>query len=248
MQAALGAVVVLATSTLNRVMVVELALPAMLPGALVALHYGVQVLRPRLGYGSDMGGRRTPWIVGGMAALAAGRRGRGLRHGADGGAPAAGVLLAVAAFALVGLGVGAAGTSLLTLMAPRVDPRRRAPAATVLWLLMIAGIVLTAGVASRLLDPFSPGRLVAVTPAWPRSRSPWPCSRCGGSRARPAAPAAGRHAAGFAGAARGVGGAAGAPLRRVRVRLHAGLQRAGAGAGAVRRRRVRAHAGPDAPG
>ncbi|MEO1531743.1 MAG: PucC family protein, partial [Pseudomonadota bacterium] len=37
-QLALGAVVVLTTSTLNRVMVVELALPAMLPGALVALH------------------------------------------------------------------------------------------------------------------------------------------------------------------------------------------------------------------
>ena len=45
-QAALGAIVVLVTSTLNRVMVVELALPAVVPGALVALHYAVQVLRP----------------------------------------------------------------------------------------------------------------------------------------------------------------------------------------------------------
>ncbi|MGI4951866.1 MAG: PucC family protein, partial [Janthinobacterium lividum] len=56
-QAALGSVVVLMTSTLNRVMVVELALPAIIPGMLVALHYAVQVLRPRLGYGSDVGGR-----------------------------------------------------------------------------------------------------------------------------------------------------------------------------------------------
>ena len=48
-QTALGAIVVLTTSTLNRVMVVELALPATLPGALVAMHYAVQVLRPRLG-------------------------------------------------------------------------------------------------------------------------------------------------------------------------------------------------------
>ena len=48
-QAGLGSVVVLATSTLNRVMVVELALPALIPGALVAFHYGLQVLRPRLG-------------------------------------------------------------------------------------------------------------------------------------------------------------------------------------------------------
>ena len=36
-------------------------------------------LRPRLGYGSDMGGRRTPWIIGGMLALAAWRRGCGGR-------------------------------------------------------------------------------------------------------------------------------------------------------------------------
>ena len=71
-QTALGAIVVLTTSTMNRVMVVELALPAMLPGALVALHYAVQMLRPRLGYGSDVGGRRTPWIIGGMALLALG--------------------------------------------------------------------------------------------------------------------------------------------------------------------------------
>ena len=71
-QVALGAVVVLTTSTLNRVMVVELALPAMLPGALVGFHYAVQLSRPRWGYGSDMGGRRTPWILGGMAVLATG--------------------------------------------------------------------------------------------------------------------------------------------------------------------------------
>ena len=71
-QAALGAIVVLATSTMNRVMVVEWSMPAIVPGALVALHYGVQVLRPRMGHGSDMGRRRTPWIVGGMAALACG--------------------------------------------------------------------------------------------------------------------------------------------------------------------------------
>ena len=35
-QACLGAVVVVTTSTLNRIMVVELAMPALLPGFLVA--------------------------------------------------------------------------------------------------------------------------------------------------------------------------------------------------------------------
>ena len=77
-QTALGAIVVLMTSTINRVMVVELALPAMVPGLLVASHYGVQILRPAWGYGSDVGGRRTPWIIGGMAILALGGVGAAL--------------------------------------------------------------------------------------------------------------------------------------------------------------------------
>ena len=93
-QAALGAIVVLTTATLNRVMVVELALPAMLPGALVALHYSVQVLRPRLGYGSDVSGRRTPWIVGGMALLALGAVGAAAATAWMGSSPAGGIALA----------------------------------------------------------------------------------------------------------------------------------------------------------
>jgi BCD family chlorophyll transporter-like MFS transporter len=32
----------------------------------------VQLTRPRMGHGGDVGGRRTPWIVGGMAVLALG--------------------------------------------------------------------------------------------------------------------------------------------------------------------------------
>jgi BCD family chlorophyll transporter-like MFS transporter len=162
-QAGLGSLVVLSTSTMNRVMVVELALPAVLPGALVALHYGVQVLRPRMGYGSDMGGRRTPWIVGGMAALAAGAVGAASGTALMVAAFVPGLLLAVVSYGLLGLGVGAAGTSLLTLMAARTDARQRAPAATILWLMMILGIVVTSGVTSRLLDPFSPAHLVTGT-------------------------------------------------------------------------------------
>jgi BCD family chlorophyll transporter-like MFS transporter len=162
-QAALGAIVVLATSTMNRVMVVELALPATLPGALVALHYGVQVLRPRMGYGSDVGGRRTPWIVGGMAVLAAGVVVAAVATALMAVNLWAGIALAIAAFIAVGLGVGAAGTSLLALLAKRVDAKRRAPAATILWIMMIAGIAITATVAGRLLDPFSTLRLVYVT-------------------------------------------------------------------------------------
>jgi BCD family chlorophyll transporter-like MFS transporter len=164
-QTALGAIVVLTTSTMNRVMVVELALPAMLPGILVALHYAVQILRPRLGYGSDVGGRRTPWIIGGMAVLALGGIGAAVATAWMETHPLGGIALAVLAFMLIGVGVGASGTSLLVLLAKRVDDRRRAAAATIVWVMMIAGFIVTAMVAGHFLDPFSPVRLVAVTVA-----------------------------------------------------------------------------------
>jgi len=162
-QTALGAIVVLTTSTMNRVMVVELALPAMLPGILVALHYGVQILRPRLGYFSDVGGRRTPWIIGGMAVLAlAGISAATATAWMETNA-LAGIVLAVIAFVFIGVGVGATGTSLLVLLAARVDDRRRAAAATIVWVMMISGFAVTATVAGGFLDPFSSARLVAVT-------------------------------------------------------------------------------------
>ena len=164
-QACLGAVVVMTTSTLNRVMVVELALPALLPGLLVAMHYLVQVVRPRMGYGSDMGQRRTPWIVGGMAVLGVGGALAAVATAWMGSDRVAGITLAVLAFALIGVGVSASGTSLLVLLASRVDAPRRAGAATLVWLMMIAGFAITAGLAGKLLDPYSPLRLVAVTVA-----------------------------------------------------------------------------------
>jgi BCD family chlorophyll transporter-like MFS transporter len=162
-QAALGSIVVLTTSTINRVMVVELALAATVPGVLVALHYMVQVLRPRLGYGSDVGGRRTPWIIGGMAVLAVGGFGAAVSTAWISVAPVAGIALAVLAFALIGIGVGASGTTMLVLMAKTVSAPRRAAAATITWFMMIVGFILTTAIVGHLIDPFSPERLVSVT-------------------------------------------------------------------------------------
>ena len=162
-QTALGAVVVMTTSTLNRIMVVELALPALLPGALVGFHYAIQMLRPRLGYGSDTGARRTPWIVGGILVLALGGILAAIATATMAENLVLGLALGFAAFGMIGLGVGAAGTSLLALLAKRVEPTRRAAAATIVWMMMIAGFAVTAGTAARFLDPYTPERLVAVT-------------------------------------------------------------------------------------
>ena len=164
-QTALGAIFVLATSTLNRIMVIELALPAVLPGALIALHYAMQVLRPRLGHGSDVGGRRSPWIIGGMAVLAAGGLAAACATALMRTHLALGIALAVPAFVAIGLGVGAAGTALLVLIAKRTAPERRPAAASIAWVMMIAGFIVTAGVAGKLLAPFSPQRLIETAAA-----------------------------------------------------------------------------------
>jgi MFS transporter, BCD family, chlorophyll transporter len=161
-QSALGAIVMLATSLLNRIMVVEYALPAMIPAGLVAWHYAVQLSRPRWGHGSDLGNRRTPWIIGGMGILALGGL---LAVNATlmmRSVPAVGFPLAILAYAMIGAGVGASGTSLLALLATSVAPARRPAAAATTWVMMILGIVATAGTVGQLLDPYSPARLASV--------------------------------------------------------------------------------------
>ena len=161
-QMALGAIVVLTTSTLNRLMVVEFSLPALLPGALVGLHYGIQLSRPRWGFRSDVGGNRTRWIIGGMITLALGGVGAtyavtlfALNYWLA-------LLASILSYGMIGIGVGASGTSLLALLATATAANRRAAAATITWLMMIFGIALTAGVAGQFLDPYSPERLMAV--------------------------------------------------------------------------------------
>lgn len=161
-QMALGAIVVLTTSTLNRLMVVEFALPAVLPGLLVALHYGIQLSRPRWGFTSDTGGNRTLWIIGGMAALALGGFTAAYAVTLFTASYWSGLLLSIFAYALIGIGVGASGTSLLALLATATAPHRRAAAATITWLMMIFGIAMTAGVAGSFLDPYTPARLLTV--------------------------------------------------------------------------------------
>ena len=113
-QSAIGAIVMLATSLLNRVMVVEYALLAALPAGLVAWHYAVQLSRPAWGHGSDRGRRRTPWIIVGMGMLAMG------------------ALLAVNALGLIA--TGAIGGYALAIVAYRDDRRAAsAPRARRFW-------------------------------------------------------------------------------------------------------------------
>ena len=165
-QAAIGAVVVLLTTTINRVIVVELALPATVPGILVALHFGVQlILRPRLGHSSDRSGRRTPWILGGLLVCAFGGVGVAASVPVMAEHTVLGIVLASVASIVLGAGVSAAGTPLLALMSERARPEQRAGAAAITWILMIVGIIITAATSGALLDPFSFTRLITIAAA-----------------------------------------------------------------------------------
>ena len=162
-QASLGSIVVLTTSLLNRVMVVELALPAILPGALVAIHYFIQLIRPRMGFGSDQTRRASPWIRGGILVLASG----GVLAAAStillSTSVGLGIALATIAFLMIGIGVSSSGTALLVLLAKRVEPKKKAAAATCVWLMMIFGFAFTASVSGKFLTPFSFERLLMVS-------------------------------------------------------------------------------------
>ena len=161
-QMCLGAIVVLCTSTLNRLMVVEASMPAVLPGLLVGLHYAVQISRPSWGYRSDIGGNRTRFIILGMVALALGGFLAALGFVVMTQMFVTGLAVSILAYVLIGAGVGASGTSLLALLATATHPRRRAAAATITWLMMIFGIAVTATVVGKALDPYSPALLLKL--------------------------------------------------------------------------------------
>lgn len=162
-QIAIGAVAAIMTSTLNRVMVVELALPATIPSVLVALHFAIQMSRAKFGFDSDRSPSRAPWILGGAIVLAIGGTLAAMAVSVASTRLMLGLTLAFAAYALIGVGMSAAGTALLAHVAEQVEPRKLGAAAALLWIMMIFGIAVTAGVSGQLLDPFSFTRLVTVT-------------------------------------------------------------------------------------
>ncbi|MEM8551985.1 MAG: BCD family MFS transporter [Pseudomonadota bacterium] len=162
-QGSIAAITVLPISTLPRLMIEELSLLAMAPGVLIGIHYAVQISRLRFGYGSDVGGRRTPFIIGGLVALGIAGVLASLSVTLMTQNPALGYAAAILAYALVGIAVGAAGTTLLALLATTVAPERRAPAATIVWFLMILGLVLAATLGGQAMIPFSYARLVEVS-------------------------------------------------------------------------------------
>ncbi len=161
-QMALGSIIAIAASTFNRVMVVELSLLQVVPGLLLALHYFVQITRPNWGFLSDRGGNRTFWIMTGIGLLGIGSilACFGIKY-----FPSnyyIGSIISIIAYCLIGLGVGASGTSLLALIATNTRDNRKAAAATITWIMMIFGAAITAIIVGKIIDPYSITKLIKI--------------------------------------------------------------------------------------
>jgi len=151
--------VVPVTSTLNRVMIADLQMPMLLVSALIALPYLLSPLQVLLGNWADqhpvVNYHRVPWIlVGGLLAAT----------GSYFTAHTAyllvdnfvlGLLGALVAFSLWGVGVNAASVSYLSLVTELADKEERSRTVSVMWTAMILATIATSLGLSRLLEPFS---------------------------------------------------------------------------------------------
>lgn len=161
---AIGGLAALPVNLFNRLMTVELSWPAILPGLLVALHYGVQMTRPYWGHRSDAKGGRTPFILGGVAITGVGLIGVAYGIASVENSTAA-LILWIVSYSAIGLGIGAAGTSFLALLATASDDQRKGAAATIAWLMLIFGAIVASIGSGIALDPYGPAKLLPVVSA-----------------------------------------------------------------------------------
>ncbi len=176
-QASVGMAMVLLVGTLNRVMIVELGVPASLVAIMVSLPVIYAPLRALIGYRSDthhsaLGWRRVPFIwmgtmlqFGGLAIMPFAL----LVLGGGGNAAAwpawIGQLGAGLAFLLVGAGVNTVQTAGLALATDLTADESKPKVVGLMYVMLLLGTVVSALVFGQLLADFSPARLVQVIQA-----------------------------------------------------------------------------------
>lgn len=153
-------------STLNRVMIKELAISATLVALLASLPYLFSPIQVAIGSFSDRhpvaGYRRTPYIVFGLllCALGVALSPQAAFTLAD--QPLTGILLCVLAFGSWGMGYNFASVSYLSLATEISGEKGRGRTIAVMWFMMITSIILTAVGLSRMLDPYTPQAMQAA--------------------------------------------------------------------------------------
>jgi BCD family chlorophyll transporter-like MFS transporter len=176
-QISVGMAMVMLVGTLNRVMIVELQVPATLVSFMVALPLLVAPLRALIGFRSDkhrsqLGWRRVPYIwmgsllqFGGFsimpfALLVLSGAGQSSQ------APAwVGLVGAAGAFVLVGVGMHTVQTAGLALATDLAPPERQPQVVGLMYVMQLLGMIGSALMLGHLLRDYSPGQLIRVVQA-----------------------------------------------------------------------------------
>ncbi len=170
-QFSVGMALVLLTGTLNRVMIVELSIPAWFVALVVSLPVVFAPLRALIGYRSDVyksafGWRRVPflWVGtllqwGGLAIMPFALL---VLSGTGEGAVWIGQLGAGLAFLLVGAGVHTTQTAGLALASDLAKPEHRPRMVALLFVALLAGMFFSSLAFGWLLRDFDPIRLIRV--------------------------------------------------------------------------------------
>lgn len=171
-QVSVGMATVLLLGTLNRVMIVELSVPATIVAVMIALPVLIAPFRALLGFRSDthrsaIGWKRIPyiwfgslWQMGGLAVMPFALL---VLSGQQAVGPAwAGEVLAALAFLMTGLGLHMTQTAGLALATDRADDDTRPRVVALLYVMFLVGMGLSAVIIGWLLKDFSPFRLIRV--------------------------------------------------------------------------------------
>ncbi len=173
-QVSVGMALVLLVGTLNRVMIVELNVPASLVGIMLALPLVFAPFRALIGFKSDnhrsaLGWRRVPFVYKGSLAQFGGFAIMPFAllvlagQGESGSLPVwVGQAAAALSFLLVGAGVHTVQTAGLAL-ATDLTPQESHPRVVgLMYVMLLLGMIVSALVFGQMLVDFSPGRLVRV--------------------------------------------------------------------------------------
>ena len=171
-QVSVGMATVLLLGTLNRVMIVELSVPALVVATMIALPVLIAPFRALMGFRSDthrsaLGWKRIPylwfgslWQMGGLAVMPFALL---VLSGQQVVGPTwAGEVLAALAFLMTGLGLHMTQTAGLALASDRATDETRPRVVALLYVMFLLGMAISAIVIGWLLRDFAPFTLVRV--------------------------------------------------------------------------------------
>lgn len=173
-QVSVGMALVLLVGTLNRVMIVELGVPASIVGVMVALPLVFAPFRALIGYRSDthkcaLGWRRVPFIwkgtllqFGGFAIMPFALLVLAGKGAADSAPLWVGHSAAGLAFLLVGAGIHTVQTAGLALCTDLTPQKSHAKVVGLMYIMLLVGMIISALAFGAALETFTPGRLVQV--------------------------------------------------------------------------------------